>query len=91
MEKDPHPLKKKVFFDQFGRFFFGYMGIGEIIYGKIGGDFIWGILYGFCGEWIDIVEGIFWIRGGPEISDEKSGRKFAHAIAPRLLGTDGQV
>lgn len=37
------------------------MGIGEIIYGKIGGDFIWGILYGFCGEWIDIVGGEnFW-------------------------------
>ena len=35
------------------------MGIGEIIYGKIGGDFIFEILYGFCGEWIDIVEGIF--------------------------------
>ena len=67
MKKDPHPLKKKVFFDQFERFFFGYMGIGEIIYGKIGGDFIFEILYGFCGEWIDIVEGIFlgffWIRG----------------------------
>ena len=61
MEKDPHPLKKKVFFDQFGRFFFGYMGIGEIIYGKIGGDFIFEILYGFCGEWIDIVEGKFLI------------------------------
>ena len=31
---------------------------------KIGGDFIFEILYGFCGEWIDIVEGIvFWIRG----------------------------
>ena len=28
------------------------MGIGEIIYGKIGGDFIFEILYG---EWIDIV------------------------------------
>ena len=26
---------------------------------KIGGDFIFEILYGFCGEWIDIVEGIF--------------------------------
>lgn len=35
------------------------MGIGEIIYGKIGGDFICGILYGFCGEWIDIVGGNF--------------------------------
>ena len=35
------------------------MGIGEIIYGKIGGDFIWGILYGFCREWLDIVEEIF--------------------------------
>ena len=32
---------------------------GEIIYGKIGGDFIFEILYGFCGEWIDIVEGGF--------------------------------
>ena len=32
--------------------------------GKIGGDFIFEILYGFCGEWIDIVGGIFfWIRG----------------------------
>ena len=39
--------------------FLGYMGIGEIIYGKIGGDFIFEILYGFCGEWIDIVEGNF--------------------------------
>ena len=27
--------------------------------GKIGGDFIFEILYGFCGEWIDIVGGIF--------------------------------
>ena len=67
------------------------MKIGEIIYGKIGGDFIFEILYGFCGEWIDIVEGIFLDKRGPEILDEKSGRKFAHAIAPRLLGADGQV
>ena len=70
------------------------MGIGEIIYGKIGGDFIFEILYGFCGEWIDIVEGIFGIfldKRGPEILGEKFGRKFAHAIAPRLLGADGQV
>ena len=29
--------------------------------------------------------------GGPEVSDEKSGRKFMRAIAPRLLGADGQV
>ena len=65
--KRPPPPKEKSVFDQFGRFFFGYMGIGEIIYGKIDGDFIFEILYGFCGEWIDIVEGIFfgifWIRG----------------------------
>ena len=58
--KRPPPPKEKSVFELFGRFFFGYMGIGEIIYGKIGGDFIWGILYGFCGEWIDIVEGNFW-------------------------------
>ena len=37
------------------------MKIGEIIYGKIGGDFIFEILYG---EWIDIVEGNFWIFFG---------------------------
>lgn len=35
------------------------MGIGEIIYGKIGGDFIFEIFYEFCGEWIDIVGGNF--------------------------------
>ena len=35
------------------------MGIGEKIYGKIGGDFIFEILYGFCREWIDIVGGDF--------------------------------
>ena len=35
--------------------------------------------------------GIFLDKRGPEILDEKSGRKFAHAIAPRLLGADGQV
>ena len=35
--------------------------------------------------------GIFLVGGGPEISDEKSGRKFMRAIAPRLLGADGQV
>ena len=39
-----------------------------------------GIFLGFFLDW-----------RGPEISDEKSGRKFAHAIAPRLLGADGQV
>ena len=54
-----------------------------------------GILFlKFFMDWIDIVEGNFWDfldQRGPEISDEKSGRKFAHAIAPRLLGADGQV
>ena len=55
--KRPPPPKEKSVFELFGRFFFGYMGIGEIIYGKIGGDFIFEIFYG---EWIDIVEGNFW-------------------------------
>ena len=62
--------------------------------GKNWRGFYFEILYGFCGEWIDIVEGIFFgiflDKRGPEILDEKSGRKFAHAIAPRLLGADGQ-
>lgn len=39
IEKRPPPPKEKSVFEMFGRFFFGYMGIGEIIYGKIGGDF----------------------------------------------------
>ena len=32
--KRPPPPKEKSVFDQFGRFFFGYIGIGKIIYGK---------------------------------------------------------
>lgn len=57
-----------------------------ILFGEFFMDFVESGLI-LLGEFL----GIFWIRGGPEISDEKSGRKFAHAIAPRLLGTDGQV
>lgn len=67
------------------------MGIGEIIYGKIGGDFILKFFMDFVENGLILLGNFFGIRGGPEISDEKSGRKFAHAIAPRLLGTDGQV
>lgn len=53
---------------------------GEIIYGKIGGDFIWGILYGFCGEWIEIVGeffGIFfWIKGALKFQTKIWPEKF---------------
>ena len=95
IEKRPPPPKEKSVFDQFGRFFFGYIGIGEIIYGKIGGDFILKFFMDFVENGLILLRGFFLgfflDKRGPEILDEKSGRKFAHAIAPRLLGADGQV
>ena len=64
LEKDPHPLKKKVFFDQFGRFFFGHMKIGEIVYGKLAGILF---LKFFMENGLILLRGkfliFFWIRG----------------------------
>ena len=61
-EKDPHPPKEKSVFDLImsGDFFGDMKNRKDNIREKIGGDFIFEILYGFCGEWIDIVEGFFW-------------------------------
>ena len=59
MKTDPHPLKRKVFLINLEDSFWIYENWRDNIWEKIGGDFIFEILYGFCGEWIDIVEGIF--------------------------------
>ena len=63
--------------------------------GKLAGILFLKFFMDFVENGLILLRGIFWDffldKRGPEILGEKSGRKFAHAIAPRLLGADGQV
>ena len=62
--------------------------------GKLAGILFLKFFMDFVENGLILLRDFFWDfldKRGPEILDEKSGRKFAHAIAPRLLGADGQV
>lgn len=87
LKKDPHPPKEKsVFLINLEDSFLDIWEFGEIIYGKIGGGFYLEILYGFCGEWIDIVGeffGIFfWIRGVLKFWAKNLAAIRSHNYAP---------